>query len=497
MAFPWKEEPIMNPQNNDELKKSAFGGMIWKFAERVCAQLVAMVVSIILARMLMPEDYAPVAIVAIFFSFCYLFISGGLSTALTQKKNVEPEDYSTVLFASLTLATVLYVLVFLLAPFLARVYKNAQLIPLFRVMALSFFINAFKSVYSSYTYATLQFKKFFLSTIVGTVISAFVGIGLAMKGFGVWALVAQDMTNATLDTLILYLSTRLKIVRVFSFERLKSLLQFGWKMFVSSVISLAYDQVNPLIIGLRFKAADLSYYNKGNSFPSLINNTLGDTMSAVLFPVMAKVQDSKEDILNITRRYVKVASYVIFPVMVGLFSVADSFIELLLTDKWLPAVPFVQIYCISYMFNLLQVGNLQAIKAIGRSDVILKLEVLKKSIYIFVIASFVFLSPNAEIMAFNVNVCAMVGVTMNTLASRKLIAYYYRYQFVDFLPNLVSSVVMGVLVSLIGKLALPLILLLPLQVFAGAVIYVGISLVTGNENFYYLLDIIKSMLKRG
>jgi len=401
------------------------------------------------------------------------------------------------LYATLAFAAVLYMAVFSFAPALARLYKNAQLIILFRVMGLSFFINAFKSVYSAYAYTNLQFKKFFFASSIGTLISAVVGIAMAWKGFGVWALVAQDMTDAVIDTLILYLSTNLKLGRVFSLTRLKSLLQYGWKIFATSVISLVYDQANPMIIGLRFLPADLSYYNKGNSFPSLINNTLNDTMSAVLFPVMAKVQDDIEDVRNITRRYVKVASYVIFPVMVGLFSVADSFIELLLTEKWLPAVPFLQIYCISYMFNLLQVGNLQAIKAIGRSDVLLKLEILKKGIYIFIIAAFVFLSPSPEIMAFNVNVCAVVGVTVNTLASRKLIGYYYRYQFADFLPNLMIACIMGVIVTLAGKLPIPLIVLLPLQVLIGAAVYVCSSLITKNENFYYLLDYIKTMLKRG
>lgn len=459
--------------------------------------MVSLAVSIVLARMLLPEDYAPVAIAAIFFAFCNLFVSGGLSAALTQKKNPERVDYSTVFYATFVLAAVIYCVVFFLSPVIARIYDQPILVPLFRVMGISFFVVSFKSVYSSYTYVNLQFKKFFFSTIIGTVISAVVGIIMAKNGFGVWALVAQDMTNTIIDTLILYLSTRLRIGREFSFERLKSLFRFGWKIFASSVISLVYDQMNPLIIGLRFQPADLSYYNKGYSFPSLINNTLGDTMAAVLFPVMSRVQDDLEDVRNITRRYVKVASYLIFPVMVGLFSVADSFVELLLTEKWMKAVPFIQIYCISYMFNLLQVGNLQAIKALGRSDVLLKLEILKKSLYVIVIASFVFLSPSPEIMAFNVNVCAMVGVTINTLASRKLIGYYYRYQFADFLPNLFNAAVMGVIVSIVGRLSLPVIVLLPLQVLVGAAVYVALSLVTRNENFYYMLDYIKIMLKRG
>lgn len=483
--------------NNEDLKQSAFGGMAWTFLERVSTQVVSFAVSVVLARLLIPEDYAPVSIVAIFFAFCNLFINGGLGTALMQKKNPEPEDYSTVLYATLILAAILYGLTFIAAPWIAVLYHTPQLVAILRVMSLSFFVNAFNSVFSSYAYSNLQFKKFFFSSFFGTALSAVVGITMAFCGFGAWALVAQEMTNCVFDTVILYLTTRLKLTTSFSLKRLRSLFQFGWKMFISSVISLIYEQINPIIIGIRFTPADLSFYSKGNSFPSLINNTVSETMASVLFPVMAKVQDNKEDVLNISRRYVKVASYVMFPIMVGLFAVADSFVSFLLTDKWLPAVPFIRIYCISYMFNILQVGNIQSIKAIGRSDVILFMEILKKSLYVFIIGAFVFLSPNAEIMAFSVNACAVVGLTINSLASRKLIGYTYQYQLSDFLPNLVISVIMGAAVMYVGRLQAAMVLVLMVQILIGVMVYVALSILTRNKNFYYLLEIIKSVLKRG
>lgn len=487
----------MSSERHDELKKNTFGSLIWKFAERVCAQMVSLVVSIVLARMLMPEDYSVVSIVAIFFAFCNVFISGGMNASLIQKKDATIEDYSTVLYLNLVLAAVLYGLMFFCAPLIAKIYAKPVLVSIIRVMGLTFFVNALKSVLSAYTSSGLQFKRFFLSTIIGTAISAVVGIAMASRGMGAWALVAQEMTNSTIDTLILFLTCRMKFVRSFSWSRMKSLFSYGWKIMVSSVISVAYDQISPLIIGLKFTGADLAYYNKGNSFPGLINSTVSDTLAAVLFPVMAKVQDNREDVLNMTRRYVKVASYVIFPLMAGLFAVSDNFIRVLLTEKWLGAAVYVRIFAVSYMFNLVQVGNLQAIKAIGRSDITLLLEIIKKSIYFALIAAFVFFSDSPEVFALSSICCTIVALTVNTQPNRKLLGYRYRYQLADIMPNLIISLLMGAVVWTMGFLPFAPIGLLVLQVAAGAVLYVLLSILTRNENFRYLLEFLLQIVKRG
>ena len=202
--------------------------MIWKFAERICARVVSFVVTILLARILMPEDYSVVSIVVVFFALCNVFISGGMNAALIQKKNATLEDYSTVLYLNLAIAAVLYLVMFMCAPLIARLYDKSQLVPIIRVMGLTFFANGLKSVLSAYLSNMLDFKQFFMSTIIGTVVSAVVGIVMALQGLGAWALVAQEMTNTVLDTLILYLSTRMKFIRVFSLERIRSLFSYGY-----------------------------------------------------------------------------------------------------------------------------------------------------------------------------------------------------------------------------------------------------------------------------
>ncbi|MBR6676908.1 MAG: lipopolysaccharide biosynthesis protein [Clostridia bacterium] len=483
-------------ENNNSLQKSTLSGMLWKFAERVGAQVVSMVVAIVLARMLTPDDYSVVSIVTIFFTFANVFISSGFSTGLIQKKDSDIKDYSTVLYISLAVSLVLYAALFFTAPVIAGVYDAPILVPVIRIMGITLIVNAVKSVLCAYVSSTLQFRKFFYSTIIGTIISAFVGIFMAYKGFGPWALVAQQMTNTCIDTLILYATTRVRFLLVFSVRRLKGLFSYSWKILVSSVISVIYDEINPLIIGIRFSGADLSFYTKGKSFPTLISNTVSDTFSAVLFPVISKLQDDTEAVLRYTRRFMKVSSYLIFPLMVGFLAVSDNFVSVVLTDKWMSASIYIQIFCASYMFNIIQNGNLQAIRAIGRSDIILILEVIKKSLYLVVIVAFILLSDKPEMLAVTALVNTLVATVINTYPNRKLIGYRYRMQIMDLLPNLLTSAVMGASVYAMNLIPLSAIILLPLQILAGAVIYVLLSLITHNENFFYFLGMAKNILKR-
>ena len=481
---------------SNQLKSSAFGGAAWKFAERFSAQLVSLVVSIVLARILMPDDYSVVGIVNIFFVICNVLIIGGLNTALIQKKDADTLDYATVLHTTMLMAAVLYGVMFFCAPPISRLYQKPILVPIIRVMSLTFFINAFKSVLTAYTSSLLDFKKTFISAFIGTAVSAAIGITLALNCFGAWALVAQQMINAAIDTVILFLITRFRIVLRFSLNRLKGLFAYGWKIFASSIITVIYDECCPLIVGVKFSGADLAYYNKGKSFPGLLNSSITDTLSAVLFPVIAKVQDDGAAVLAITRRYMKTASYIVFPLMVGFLTVSENFILVLLTEKWAAAIPYVRIFCLSFMFNIVQIGNLQAIKAMGRSDIVLVLEIIKKSLYFAIIAAFVFLSDSAQMLAVSSILCTLVACLVNTWPNRKLIGYKYRYQIMDILPNLALSVLMGAVVLLVGKLALPRILLLGVQILTGGCAYVVLSLISKNENFLYLLGFCKQLLKK-
>lgn len=477
--------------DNSQLKKSAFTGMIWKLAERVGAQFVTLAISIILARLLTPDDYSVVGVVNIFFAFCNIFIIGGFNTALIQKKDADKQDYSSVLWVSLAISFVLYAALFIAAPWIGELYNKPLLGPVFRVMGITLIIDAVKAVVYAYVSNQLQFKKFFFATLVGTLGSAMVGIVMAFNGMGPWALVAQKMISSIADTLVLTFSSKFRVQLKVSLERIKQLFSYGWKIFVSSLISTTYDQLNPLIIGLRFSAVDLSFYTKGQSFPLALNYTLDGALTSVLFPVMSKVQDDKAAVLSYTRKFMRTASYVVFPMMLGFLAVSDSFVRVLLTEKWMDASIYIKIFCITYMFNILQNGNLQTIRAIGRSDIILKLEIIKKSLYFLVILGAVLITKSPQWLAAATVINTAIATIVNTAPNRNLIGYCYRDQIADILPNLLLSAVMGAAVYGINFVSLAPLLKLFLQCIAGVGIYVVLSIVSRNESFRFLLQTLK------
>lgn len=440
-----------NVRNDSEIKKRALSGIIWKFLERFAAQGVSLVVSIILARLLSPSDYSPVAVVMIFFTFSNVLISGGLNTALMQKKDVDSEDFSTVLITSFFFSLLIYILLFLLAPLIAYGFHDNNLILIVRIMGISLPLNAVKSVWCAYISRNLQFKKFFFSTIIGTILSAVVGIFMAFKGCGVWSLVVQQLVNIFVDTTILIITTRIGIGFKTNFVKFKQLFGYGWKILVSSLLNATYNEITPFVVGLRFSSESLSFYTKGKSFPSTINTVSTNTISSVLFPFLSKYQDNNKKLLEYTRKYMKFASMIVFPMMLGLFSIADNFVYVLLTEKWIGAVVYIRIFCVSCMFDIIAVGNCETIKAIGKSGTFLCMEIIKKSSYFITIGIFIFFSKNPIMLACSSLCCALIQIIVNSIPNGKLIGYKIRYQICDLLPALIASAIMCVCVLLIGE----------------------------------------------
>ena len=277
---------------------------------------------------------------------------------------------------------------------------------------------------------------------------------------------------------------------------MKSLFNYGWKVFVSSLIGVAYNEAIPLFLGIKFTPADLSFYTKGKNFPLLISSTTTSTLSAVLFPVLAKSQDDRERLLHYTRQFIRLTSYIVFPLMLGFFAVSDNFITLLLTEKWINASYYVKIFCIVFMFEIIHIGNCETIKALGRSDVFLIMEIIKKSSYFVIIALFIFLGQTPEALALSSICCTGVAIIVNSIPNRKFIDYSYRRQAADILPNLLCAVAMCVVVMLVGRISLPVFASLCLQLFSGIASYVVLSIITRNASFKYLLKTICEIIKK-
>lgn len=473
------------------IREKVISGAFWKFAERIIAQLVSLLVSIVIARLLSPSDYGVVSIVTVFFSFANVIISGGLNTALVQKKEADEDDYNTVFTISIILAVILYLVMFLSAPFIAEIYKQPILKNLIRVLGVSLPLYAMKSVVCAYISSNLQFRKFFFATLGGTLVSAVVGIMFALNGFGAWALVAQQLTNTTIDTLILFIITRLRLTFKIAFSKARGLVQYGYKIFLSSLLGVAINQVNPLFIGLKYTSADLSFYTKGRSFPETLSSSMTYTISSVLFPALSKYQDDKERLLQYTRLYMRVSSFVVFPVMLGFAGIAKSFVLTLLGEKWLPSVYYIQIASFATMFDVVAAGNCETIKAMGRSDVFLKIEIIKKIGYFVTLIAFLVFSNSPQVLALSLLVCTIVQVGINSIPNRKLIKYGGMQQMMDVFPNLASAIIMFFLVNIVGNIHINIVIVLCLQILAGICVYLFIAIITKNKSMNTLINIIR------
>ena len=463
---------------------------IWRFAERCGAQLVSFLVSVVLARILAPEDYGTIALVTVFTAILQVFVDSGLGTALIQKKDADDLDFSSVFYFNFAMCLVLYAGMFIVAPYIAIFYEDMTLTPVIRVLSLTIVISGVKGIQQASVSRNMLFKRFFFSTIGGTIFSAFLGIGLAFSGYGVWALVAQQLSNTMIDTLILWITVKWRPQKEFSLKRLRTLFSYGWKLLASSLLDTVYNNLRNLIIGKMYSSADLAYYNQGDKFPKIIVTNINTSIDSVLLPTMSNEQDDRKRIKSMTRRAIKTSTYVMAPLMMGLAFCAESIVKIVLTDKWLPCVPFLRLFCISYMFWPVHTANLNAIKAMGRSDWFLKLEIVKKIVGLFFLLSSMWFGVMA--MAYSLLLSSILSQVINAWPNRQLLGYGYLEQVRDFAPGILLAVGMGIGVYFIGFLPLPTIITLVIQIIAGAAIYIVASALLKLEEFEYLVGMIKT-----
>lgn len=475
-------------------KNITIKNFIWRFAERCGAQLVTFIVSIVLARILAPEDYGQIALITVFTTIMQVFVDSGLGTALIQKKDADDLDFSSVFYFNFVICLILYVVMFVTAPFIAGFYGNSSLTSIIRVISLTIVISGVKGIQQSYVSRNMMFKRFFYSTLGGTVFSAFFGIALAYAGFGVWAIVAQQLSNTAIDTLILWLTVKWRPKRTFSWVRLKGLLSFGWKMLASSLLDTVYNNIRSLIIGKMYSSSDLAYYDQGKKFPNVIVTNINTSIDSVLLPTMASAQDDAGRVKSMTRRAIKTSTYIMAPLMMGLAFCAEPIVGLVLTDKWLPCVPFLRIFCVTYMFYPIHTANLNAIKAMGRSDLFLKLEIVKKVVGIALLLSTMWFGVMA--MAYSLLISSILSQIINSWPNRKLLRYGYLEQLKDILPGIALAVLMGGCVNLVELFHLTNIVTLLIQIPLGALIYIIASALLHLESFEYMMDLIRPMIRK-
>ena len=485
--------------NNNSVRKQTISGAIWKFCERISGQIISFVVSVILARILMPNDYGLIAFVFIFTTLCDKLVVCGFATSLIQKKSADDKDFSSVFYLSFCIAIVLYGLLYVGAPLIADFYDKfdrEQLISVIRVLGLGLFIMAFNSVQQAYVSKHMLFKCNFYSSLGGVAVSGIVGIMMAYKGYGVWALVAQNLILTTVSAIILLLAVRWYPKLCFSFGSLKNMFAYGWKIFVSSIIKMLYNDLRSLIIGKFFTPADLAYYNRGQTLPQLVDTNITGTIDSVLFPTYSKLQDDKLAMIVAMRRAVKTSCYVLMPALALMAAVSTPLVSLLLTDKWLPCVPYMQILCFSFMFSPVEMENLQSIKAIGRSDIVLKLEIAKRGIgalLLVISVPFGLLAIASSMLIGNI-----IAAILNASPNKKLIGYSVGSQFKDILPSLLMSILLYVCVLAItdSLSSMASWIQLSVGICFGISVYVIVSFLFKVESFLYIKNMIFNSKQR-
>lgn len=475
-------------------KRKIFANLFWRYMERVAAQFVAFIVSIILARMLSPSEFGTVALLNVFISIMQVFGSAGLGSALIQKKDADELDYSTVFWSQLLLCFLAYIIIFFGSPLIANFYKRPEMILMTRVSSISILIFGVRNIQLSYVSKHLEFKKFFLATLIGTIVSAVVGIVLAYSGAGTWALIVQHLLNLFVDACVLWIVVRWHPHFYFSFNRLKNLLRFGINVFFTSLLDTVYNDIRSLIIGKVYSSAELGCYNRGKSFPNLIVSNISTSINSVLFPVMSEVQDDINRVRGITRRSMKMGMFFLSPLMFGLAAIAPNLVEVLLTKKWEDSIPFIRIFCIALLFSPVNRANLNAIKALGRSGLLFWLSVIRKVTGVFFLL--VTLRHGVKAIAIGFMVNAMLEQVINSIPNKQILNYSYINQITDIIPYLLLSLFMVGCILPIQFLHLNKIVIIFIQIILGSSIYILGSHILHFEAYLYTKNILKQGIQK-
>lgn len=468
--------------------KKFTANLIWRLLERFGAQGISFVVSIVLARILDPGVYGTIALVTVFTSLLQVFVDSGLGNALIQKKEVDDIDYSSVFYFNVVFGFVLYAIMFWAAPYIAMFYRLPDLTPVIRVLSLTVIVSSIKNIQQAYVSRNMLFKLFFYSTIGGTVIAAAIGIIMAYNNCGVWALVALNLINLCIDTAILWITVKWKPKLLFSWERLKVLLSFGWKLLFARLVETFYAECRSLIIGRVYSSEDLAFFNRGKQYPNLLVVNIDYSLTSVLFPVMSASQDDKEKCRAIVRRAITTNVFIIAPLMMGMAVCAEPIVRLILTDKWLPCVPYMRIFCFSLVFLTFNTANMNSYRSLGRSDIYLKIELVRKVFGMIVLV----LTMKFGVMwiAYGEIIATLISMIVTATPNKEFIGYGFLEQLRDVIPSLFLSVVMGCCVYPVLLLGLSDARTLLIQIVVGVIVYLLGSIIFKLEPFVYLKNMI-------
>lgn len=469
--------------------------MFWQFLQNISGQIINFSVTVVLARLLMPDDYGVVALAGMFLGLLGIFVDGGLAPALVQKKNADEMDFDTMFVTQLVFSSCVYAIVYFTAPYFADWFHSNQLTSLIRVMALTMPLGALGGVQYCVVTRRMMFRWFFYASLSSLIVSAVVGLYMAYAGFGAWALVGQKMSAVIVSTAVIFFLLDWHPSFRFSYTRFRALFSEGLKFMGTTLIGTVTAQVRGYVIGLKYTAADLAYYNRGGGLPDMLRNNVDNTIQSALYPALTKIQDDTDAVRHALSRSMRTSTFLLFPMLLGLSAVADKVVVILYGERWAMAVPYMQLICFSHAIAVLCNVNIQALRATGHIGTILKLEFIKKPIMLLMILGTAMISPLAiawGMIFFNIFV-----YFVNSYPNKKYINYSYLEQLKDVGPNIILSLTMFILVISIGHLnIMNTYLLLFVQVFTGIIFYLCIAYLFKNESFSYAYHYAKDFFKR-
>lgn len=465
--------------------------LLWKFAERILAQGVSFIVSVVLARLLLPEDYGILAIVFVLIAFADVFIVSGFSTALIQKKDADEIDFSTNFYCSAIVSVALYGIVFFCAPVISRFYDLPLLIPVIRVMGIKILIGSYNSIQHAYVSRHMEFRKFFFSTLIGTIISGVLGIIAAWKGLGPWALVIQYLSNTMIDLIVLSFTVKWRPTLSFSWTSAKSMMRYGWKVFAADFSGVFFEQLRTIIIGKKYTTSDLAYYDRGRHISSLISDNVNASVLAVMFPAFSNANGNEGMVKEMLRKSVRMLAFVLLPIGFGLSASSENIIRVIYTDKWIDSLVIMQVLSISSVIGIFGINSLQAMKAIGRSDVVLKLELVKKPIYLVLLL--IGVKINVEWIAITMLIYTIYSTVINVIPLKKLVGYSFGEQISDTILSFILSGMVYVAVYFMNHLPWNRIVCLCLQVVIGVVVYFLTSYIVNRKSYTEFWDAVKGL----
>ena len=471
------------------LKHKAVKGAFWNIGQTLANHAVAFVISVIIARLVLPKEFGLVAMLSVFIAIANCFIESGISVALLRKNDRTNIDCSTMLYFNILMAITCYIILFLLAPFISAFYKMNELTNILRVTSLGLIIGATATVQRMLFRATLDFKTPAICDFISYILSGAIGIFLAYNKWGVWALVAQNIIGTVFSTLFLWFASRWRPIWAFSFESLKESLGFGSKLLMSGLIDTAYNQIYPITIGKFFSASQLAYFNRAFNLSNLASTTPTKMLSNVAFPILCRLQDSDDRLSFGYQRMIRITSFIVFPLTVGLGAMAYPLINVLLTENWIDTAPLLQIVVFSGMWYPIHLLNLNLLQVKGRSDLFLKLEIVKKILGLFV--TFITIPLGIKAMCYGAVASSILCLAINTHYTKRLIGLGLLKQARDFMRSMLLSLVMFAACRVVIHFTGDGIVGLVCGIATGIIIYGGIAIATKMDEVKELRTLLK------